>query len=215
MSEGLVMKGQHTAGQIVIDQKEQLILYKKELMIAKWTQAELDWRKMMDRWQQDMSQLGLLHDKWNNLIKHLEKVKKSTVKKERHENSHELWQAEIKLKNMVAHWKYANRKWKQTAYKRKYALIQWNRVIDDYGMVIYKKNQTVNDLEQTINHLEKVANDWEKSRNEELLALKRLELSIEAWQQTIKKLESVMDYTNINKKKKLKKIIKENRANLM
>ena len=197
------MKKQPMIGQIIIDQREQLILYKKELMIAKWTQAELDWRKMMDRWQQDMSQLGLLHDKWNNIIDYLEKPKKSTIKKEQ-ENGRELWQAEIKLKNMVAHWKYANRKWKQTAYKRKYALIQWNQVIDDYGMVIYKKNQTVHDLEQTINHLEKLTNDWEKSRNEELLALKRLECSIEAWEQTIKKLELVMRHINVNKKRKIK-----------
>ena len=197
-------------GQIIIDQREQLILYKKELMIAKWTQAELDWRKMMDRWQQNMSQLNILHDKWNNIINYLEKTKKSMKKKQlKKENNSELWQAEIKLKNMVAHWKYANRKWKQTAYKRKYALIKWNQIIDEYGMVIYKKNQTVNNLEKMINYLGKVTNDWEKSRNEELSALKQLENSIETWHQTIKKLELVIY------KKDKKTIIENNEVALI
>ena len=187
------MTKQFLLGQIIIDQREQLILYKKELMIAKWTKAELNWRKMMDRWQQNMSQLNLLHDKWNNIVHYLEKTKKS-IKKERlrKDNSSELWRAEINLKNMVANWKHANRKWKQTACKRRYALRQWNQIIDECGMVIYKKNQTVNDLEKTINYLEKITNIWEKSKNEELSALKQLEHSIEIWQESIKKLELVI-----------------------
>ena len=191
-------------GQIIIDQREQLILYKKELMIAKRTQAELNWRKMMDRWQQNMSQLNLLHDKWNAIVNYLEGAEKSLQKEQlERENSNELRQAEVKLKNMVTSWKSANRKWKQTARKRRLALTQWDQVIDEYGMVIYKKNQTVSDLDQTINHLEKVTNDWEKSRDEELFALKKLEQAIDTWQQTIKKLELVI---NVNKRiKKLRK----------
>ena len=198
------MAKQPMIGQIIIDQREQLILYKKELVIAKWTQAELGWRKMMDRWQQNMSQLNLLHDKWSTIMDYLEELEKPLQKEQlEKKNNNEMWQAEMKLKNMVANWKYANRKWKQTAHKRRFALTQWNRVIDEYGMVIYKKNQTVSDLEQTINHLEKVTNDWEKCKNEELSALKKLEHAIETWQYTIKKLELVV---NINKKiKKLNK----------
>ena len=195
---------QSTTGQIIIDQREQLVLYKKELMIAKWTRAELSWRGMMDRWQQNMSQLNLLHDKWNTIVNYLERIEKSLQKKQlEKENNNELWQAEMNLKNMVTNWKHANHKWKQTAEKRKLALAQWNQVIDEYGMVIYKKGQTVYDLEKIINHLEKVTNDWEKAKNEELSALKKLELAIETWQQTIKKLELVI---SINKKiKNLKK----------
>ena len=136
------MTKQSTIGQIMIDQREQLILYKKELMIAKWTRAELSWRRTMDRWEQNMSQLNLLHDKWNIIVGYLEKVEKSLQKKQlEKENNNELWQAEMKLKNMVASWKYANCKWKQTARKRRFALTRWNQVIDEYGMVIYKKNQ--------------------------------------------------------------------------
>ena len=71
------------------------------------------------------------------------------------------------------------------------------------GWLYIRRIKTVNDLDQTINQLEKVTNDWEKSKSEELSALRKLEHAIDSWQQTIKKLELVV---NVNKRiKRLKK----------
>ena len=55
----------------------------------------------------------------------------------------------------------------KTSLRRDHAKEKWDQTLDEEGMVIYKKNQPIDELEEAINTLEAVTNDWEKARIEE------------------------------------------------
>ena len=54
--------------QIIMDHKEQYVIYKKELVISKWVHEKLHWGKTLDMWNKLMKRLKILRGDWDDIL---------------------------------------------------------------------------------------------------------------------------------------------------
>ena len=57
-------KGKNRNQQIILDPKEQFVIYKKEMMVSKWMREKLYWYKTLETWNHLMKRLKEVREDW-------------------------------------------------------------------------------------------------------------------------------------------------------